>query len=156
MSKSQDYFNFLHSLENDPNFCYNYLEKNSFNKKHPTYEQCLKTISKDAKVALRTAEKIIKGRFELAEPTISNDAHSAYWYAKDVIKGKWEAGEPGIAGDSKYSFDYASNVLRGRFILGEPSIAKDEYLSYKYATEIVMGKLPEEMHNIMLARKIAS
>jgi hypothetical protein len=155
MATSKDYFDFLNKLENDAQFCYNYLEKTSFNKNHPTYQQCIQTISKDAEIAVTTAEKIIKGRFELAEPTISKFPEHSYFYARDILKGRFELGEPAIAKDSRFSFEYALRIVRGRFELGENAIAQDEDLSYRYATEIIMGKLPEEMHNAMMAKAIS-
>lgn len=154
MSGSKDYFDFLHKLENDPQFCYEYLP--NILEKHPTYEVCLKTISKCAKTSIVTAEKIIKGRFLIAEPTISKSPICAYDYAKNIIKGRWEMGEEAIATDPQRSFLYARNVIYGRFLIGEKAIAQDENLSYRYATEIIKGKLPEEMHNIMLAKQVAA
>lgn len=154
MNGSQEYFEFLRKLENDPNFCYNYLSEISRN--HPTYEQCLKTISQDAEISVRTAENIMKGRFELAEPIIAKSPINSFYYAKNIIKGRWEMGEKAIASDTLSAFDYAKQVLHGRFILGENAIAQDEHYSYRYATEIIKGKLPEEMHNMMLARRVAA
>lgn len=150
----KQYFDFLHKLENDPNFCFDYL--NAIHKKHPTYEVCLNTISKSAFLSRKTAEEIIKGRFELGEPVISKDPQEAFYYAKNVIKGKWEMGEEAIAQYDRYSFEYAKEVLRGRFILGEPTIAQNDQYATRYAMEVIKGKLPEEMHNVMLARNIAA
>lgn len=150
----KEYFDFLHKLENNPLFCFEYL--NTIHRKHPTYEVCLKTISKDAYYSRKIAEEIIKGRFELGEPAISKIPNEALWYARDVIKGKWEMGEEAIAISAEYSFLYAKEVLRGRFILGEPAIAQSDELATKYAMEIIKGKLPEEMHNVMLARQVAA
>lgn len=150
----KEYFDFLHKLENNPNFCYDYLS--TIHKKHPTYEVCLNTISKNAFYSRKTAEEIMKGRFELGEPAISKVPNEALWYARDVVKGRWEMGEEAIATRADYSFMYAKEVLRGRFILGEPAIAQDDQYATKYAMEIIKGKLPEEMHNVMLARHIAA
>lgn len=152
MADSKDYFDFLNKLENDPEFCFKYIQDNCFDKRHPTYEQCLKTISEDAECSLKTAQDIIKGKFELGENAISKNPSCSYWYAKDVIKQRFELGEPSIARNDQYSFDYARNVIRGRFEMGEKSIAQNEHLAFRYATEIIRGKLPEEMHNIMLAK----
>lgn len=156
MSGSKKYFDFLSSLENDPLFCYKYLESNSFGYSHPTYQRCLETISKDAKVSLSFAQNILKSRFELAEETISKSAEESLKYASSVIKNRFELGEPAIATNSICSFNYAKYILRGRFELGETAIAQDDDLAYKYATEIIMGQLPEEMHNIMLAKRISA
>lgn len=152
---STAYFEFLKKLENDPSFCYSYIKENSINKNHPTYQQCLLTISKSAEYSRRVAENILKGRFDLGEEAISKDPVESYWYAKDVIKGRWEIGEQSISKDPYLSFDYASKVLRGRFELGELAMSQEENVAYKYATEIIKGKLPEEMHNAMLAKRIA-
>lgn len=156
MSGSAEYFDFLNKLESDPSFCYNYIKDNGLNKSHPTYEKCLETISKNAKHSRAIAENLIKGRFKLGEEAISKDSLESYWYAKEVIKGRWEMGEQAISCDPRLSFDYASRVLRGRFELGELTIAKNENLAYLYAREVIKGKLPEEMHNIMLAKRIAA
>jgi hypothetical protein len=154
MSTSKDYFNFLDHLENSPDFCYRYITEQGINKKHPTYEQCLKTISKDAGYSVQTAEKIIQGRFVLGEPAISKDPKFSYFYAKDTIKGRFELGEPAIASDPRYAYEYAQFVLKGRFELGELTIAQNEHYATEYAYRIIKGKLPEEMHNVMLAKRI--
>lgn len=151
-SKVKDYFDFLNRLENDAEFCYRYLTE--IPKHHPTYEQCIKTISKNAQIAVEAAQNIIKGRFELAEPAISECPMQSYFYAKDILKRRFELGEPAIAKDPKFSFDYAVNIIRGRFELGEEAIAQDENFAFRYATEVVRGKLPEKMHNIMMAKAI--
>ena len=155
MSGSKEYFDFLHKLENDAEFCYGYLQSN-LNKNHPTYKKCLETISKNAKVSLSTAENIIEGRFELAEPEISKQHYYAVMYARSILKGRFELGEEAISKSPESSFDYARHVLRGRFELGENAIAQNENLAYRYATEIILGQLPEHMHNIMMAKRISA
>lgn len=151
---SKNYFDFLSKLEKDASFCYDYLQRNSFDKSHPTYQTCLKTISQNAKYAREFAENVIKGRFLLGEPAIATDPEQSFYYAYSVINGRFELGEPAIAKNSSIALRYATRVVKGRFELGEPAIAQDENYAYQYAIEVMKGKLPEEMHNVMLAKQI--
>lgn len=172
---AQDYFDFLKKLENDPVFCLQYIEKN------PNHEQCLITISKDAKCAHDYARKI-RGRFSLGENAISQDPKYAYSYAFYIIKEKWEIGEKAISTSPTYSCQYAVEVLKERFILGEKAISTNAECSYYYARDIIKGrfelgepamasepkwalqyalnvikgKLPENLHNAMMGIKLAS
>jgi hypothetical protein len=59
-----------------------------------------------------------------------------------------------FAKDAIYSYIYARDFIKGRFELGENAIAKDTEYSYYYAKEIIKGKLPEFMHNQMIANGI--
>ena len=63
MSAGQ-YFEFLKRLETDPSFCFRYITDEGLDKKHPTYKQCVLTISKSARYSRLFAEKMVKGRFE--------------------------------------------------------------------------------------------
>jgi len=155
MAGCRDYFDFLSRLDNDPQYCFRYL-LDGLDKKHPTYARCLNTISKDPKIALDTASKIIKGRFEIAEEAISKSSVHSYFYARDILKGRFALGESAIATDAKVSYDYARHVVMGRFELGEIAMAEDEDIAYHYATDIIKGELPEVMHNAMLAKRIAA
>ena len=73
MSAGQ-YFEFLKRLETDPSFCFRYITDEGLDKKHPTYKQCVLTISKSARYSRLFAEKMVKGRFESGEAAISEDA----------------------------------------------------------------------------------
>lgn len=150
---SKEYFEFLNRLENDPEFCFNYLKECDV--KSETYTQCLKTISKNAKFSLKFAEET-KKRFELGEEAISKDAGCSLYYARNIIQSRFIPGELAVSKNSQFSYLYARDIIRGRFELGEESISQDEEICYCYAVNVIKGKLPEDMHNVMLAKRIAA
>lgn len=152
---AREYFDFLKRLETDAAFCIKYLSGESIHRTHPTYDLCVKTISKDAKHSLDFARST-KSRFELGEAAIATDARCSLFYARQVLKGRFELGEQAIAESAEYSYEYALNIIRGRFELGEKAIAQDERFAYNYAINVIKGKLPEEMHNVMIAKSIAA
>lgn len=41
-------------------------------------------------------------------------------------------------------------IIKGRWIEAENIIIKDPYYAYWYAVDIINGRLPENMHNMML------
>ena len=171
---TQEYFDFIKKLETDPDFCLDYLRNN------PNHKQCLITISKSGQHSLSYAIKyrtrfelgeeeickiagcaysyardVIKGRFELGEEEICKQASYSYCYAT-VIKGRFELGEEAISKDAEYSYKYANDIIKGRFELGELAISSNKELSLKYALEVIKGKLPEDMHNKMIATAVAA
>lgn len=103
---------------------------------HPTYKQCIKTISKDAKWSLIYAY-FAKKRFEMAEPIIAENASYSYYYAVNVIKDRFELGEKAIATNVSFSIDYAAKILDGKFELAEPEISKTSDYSFEYAKKVV-------------------
>lgn len=72
-----------------------------------------------------------------------------YGSKKDVTKY-----EKIISESAEYSYNYAEAVINKRFELGEPAISEDFYFAYKYAKFVIKGKLPEQMHNQMIAQFI--
>ena len=59
-----------------------------------------------------------------------------------------------ISQDARYSFFYAKEVVKGRWELGENAISQDTYFSFLYAKDVLKNKLPELMHNKMIAYAI--
>ena len=172
---TQEYFDFIKKLETDPDFCLDYIRNN------PRHEQCLITISKSAKHSFRYAIKfrtrfslgeeaiskdasaslgyardVTKERFILGEEAISKDANCTLGYAKEVIRGRFELGEEAISKIAAFAFEYANDIIKGRFELGELAISSSKELSLKYALEVIKGKLPEDMHNKMIATAVAA
>jgi len=90
------------------------------------------------------------------EKIISQDARRSYGYARDIIKGRFQLGENAISQDITRSYYYARNVLGDRFQLAENTISQSAEYSYLYARDIIKGKLPEHMHNKMIAYAIAN
>jgi hypothetical protein len=88
------------------------------------------------------------------ENIISQDARYSYAYAREIIKSRFQLGEKLISQNPTYSYYYALNILRDRFKLGEKSISQNTEYSYRYAQNIIKGKLPEFMHNKMIAYAI--
>lgn len=177
---------------------------------HPSYKQCLQTISTDPKMSVVYAfynSFNTKERFFLGEPAIAQNANYSYLYAENVIKGRFELGEEiiskneeisinyiknvlhtrfekaesliskspkfsaqyagvierrfelgelAISTDPELSYWYAENIIRGRFEMGEPAISTNENLMLKYARNIMKGKLPDDMHHIMIGKKLAA
>ena len=98
------------------------------------------------------AKDVLKGRFYLAENFIKKYPEYAFEYAKNIIKGPWKDCEEYISQDYCYSYKYSKYVLKNRFILGEKnSLDQNSEYMYYYAKNIIKGKLPEELHNKMLA-----
>jgi len=172
---TQEYFDFIKKLETDPEFCLDYIRNN------PNHQQCLITISKSAKHSMRYATKyrtrfelgeeaiskdahcslgyardVTKERFCLGEEAISKNAHCSLVYAKEVIRGRFELGEEVISKIAEFAFEYANDIIKGRFELGELAISRSTEHSLKYALEVIKGKLPEDMHNKMIATAVAA
>jgi hypothetical protein len=131
---------------------------------HPTYKQCVETISKHSTWSLMyaffTAERfelgeraiaknstnslqyahcVIKQRFELGEKAISEIAEDSINYSRLVLGNKrFELAESNISTSSFDSLNYAKII--GRFELGEPAIARSGDASYRYANEVLRGR----------------
>jgi hypothetical protein len=113
------------------------------------------TISKDEKIFIAYVKDVLGSRFNMAEPLISKNPRYSAEYAA-AIKGRFELGEPAIASDPSLSYWYAEQILKGRFEMGETAISTDENLMLKYARNIMKGKLPEDMHHVMIGKKLAA
>ena len=55
-----------------------------------------------------------------------------------------------ILTDPKWACHYAKCVIKDRWIEAENVIANDPQWSCRYALFVIKGKLPENMHNMML------
>jgi hypothetical protein len=84
------------------------------------------------------------------EPIIIKDSKYAYHYAMQVIKGRWIEAEQYIIKDPYYAYFYARDVIKNRWIEAENIISTSSEYAYFYARFIIKGKLPENMHNMML------
>ena len=145
---AKEYFEFIKQLETDALFCLKYIT--TIDKSNPTFAICENTISQDPNCSYEYATNT-KGRFILGEDAISKDPKFAFLYAKDIVKGKWELGEKAISQDSNLAYRYALFIIRGRWELGEEAISKDSKIMLMYARDVIKGKLPEELHNKMIA-----
>jgi hypothetical protein len=58
--------------------------------------------------------------------------------------------EPFIIKDLVYIYFYARDNIKGRWIEAENIISTNSYCTYLYAKNVIKGKLPENMHNMML------
>lgn len=61
-----------------------------------------------------------------------------------------------ISSNPEYSYYYASDVLKSRWLEAENTTASDPKFAYHCAKEVIKGKLPEIMHNAMLAHGITN
>ena len=111
-------------------------------------------ISKHGISSLHYAQTINK-EFPEGENEISKNPQLAFDYSK-LINKEFKLGENAISTNPQLSFNYARDILNGRFELGEPSIMTDPDLTLQYAVEVVRGKLPEDMHNAMIGKKLAA
>lgn len=56
--------------------------------------------------------------------------------------------------NSRDAYRYARDIIQGRWIEAEDTIAASPYYAHLYATNVIRGKLPELMHNQMIAHGI--
>ena len=99
------------------------------------------------------AKEMRGGRWPEAEDRIY-ELGSGDWmmkYATRVIKGRWPRVETLIV-KTGYAERYAKEVLPGRW--DEEVAKKCPCCLYYYAKDVIGGKLPEELHNLMLAEAI--
>jgi len=94
------------------------------------------------------------GRNSDFEKKLLNSTHNqgkAVWYAVNVLKSRWPEMEEKIKKSAKCSVAYARDIIKGRWEEAEKYIAKnDKYLS-QYGIEVIKGKLPDVLHNKMIA-----
>ena len=135
------------------------------------YENCLieETLAAsddedDLEDIVEYAERVIKGRWREVEDFILVDVlgNSGLPYAQNVIKGRWPAYENMLL---KGRWDdcviYSAEVIRGRWQELEDRLAgAGDTLTpgtlWEYASRVVNSRLPEELHNRMLAFAITS
>ena len=94
------------------------------------------------------------GRNSELEKIIATDPKLAFYYALHVIKSRWIEAEKIIINNPGWAYYYARDIIKGRWIEGENVIATDPEIAYYYAREVIKGKLPENMHNAMIAHGI--
>jgi hypothetical protein len=92
-----------------------------------------------------------KKRDKDLEQYFIKDPFYACSYAIEVIKNRWIEAEPYIKKDPIYAYRYAREIIRGRWIEAEPYIIEHPGYSCYYALYVIKGKLPEPMHNAMIA-----
>jgi hypothetical protein len=84
------------------------------------------------------------------EKIIIKDPSYAYMYARHIINRRWIEAEDIISTEPNVAYFYAQNVIKSRWIEAEDIIATNSQYAYLYAYYIIKGKLPENMHNMML------
>lgn len=93
-----------------------------------------KKLMRDPIIAVRYAEKVLKGPWPEAEDIISKNPMAAVKYAK-LIGKRWQKGEKAIATDIDASLEYAQYVLKDRFIPGEEVIVTNLELAFYYMSQ---------------------
>ena len=110
-----------------------------------------KQISGCPEAALDYARFVVQGRWPEAEPCLLEDIYVAFTYAEQVIQGRWPEAEDGFAGSDLAEL-YACEMLPGRW--DEEVAKKCTCWLYYYAKDVIKGRLPDELHNRMLAEAI--
>jgi len=114
-------------------------------------------IASDANASCSYARDI-KSVFPLGEPAIAAMVGSSFSYATDVIRGRFILGEKVIAeletlhGEVEWSLKYYTHVIGGRWQgWTEDQLKISPCWMYLYAKEHIKGRLPDVLHNHMLA-----
>ena len=55
-----------------------------------------------------------------------------------------------IIKNPQYAYMYARDVIQNRWIEAEDIISTSSCYTYRYSRDVIQGKLPEDMHNVML------
>lgn len=117
------------------------------------------------KTLLYYAKNIIKGRWIDAEPKILESDY-VYEYAKEVLKTRWPEGENALLSKKIEDFDekfhfwdvdlmrYCKELVCNRWPEVEKILSTNPCALKEYAEEILQDKLPEDLHNIMIAYSI--
>lgn len=113
------------------------------------------------------AKNLIKSRWPEAEPKILKSDY-IFEYASQVIKDRWpeaekiilEKGRQELVGQTYFwgsdLMKYLSSIVKDRWVEAEEILAENPCALKEYAKEILQDKLPEKLHNIMLANSLAS
>ena len=72
----------------------------------------------------------------------------AYYHCKE--HGRNKELEKIIINNPGWACHYAEDVIKDRWIEAENVIATNSIWTYYYALNVIKGKLPENMHNMML------
>jgi hypothetical protein len=111
---------------------------------------------------VRYAEHVIGQRWPEAEIVLLANAEgdARFYYAMQVVKGRWpEFEEELLHFDWSCWIEYCEQAFGGRWPVLEEHLDRDydaggpEAL-YEYASKIVKGRLPERLHNRMLAEAV--
>lgn len=124
---------------------------------------------RNSREAKRYAEDVIKGRWRQLEAKILTGTHTressreVLCYTRDVVQKRWKNLETHLlecyrSGSGLVTVvDYASTVINGRWktleheFLSNSRVTSAEVL-YKYACNVIKGRLPEDLHNLMLMK----
>lgn len=142
-------------ISTDPKASFNYASKVIRGK----WEKGESAISTDAGLSLGYA-KLTGSPFPLGEPAIASGASTSFSYAREILKGRFLLGEAVIAkmetegNDSNWAVQYHEHIVN------DPVKWRDwteEQLKlcpcwlYAYAKDYARGRLPDVLHNHMLA-----
>ena len=128
--------------------------KQSLKDKSPELIEAEIAIKPSPEYSYKYAKEVIQGRWEEAEESIISNPEYAYLYAKEIIKGRWEEAEESIISNPEYACIYAKEIIKGRWEEAEESIASDPYFVCLYYRYVVEEKLPEDLHNVMIANSL--
>ena len=110
-----------------------------------------KQISGCPEAALDYARFVVQGRWPEAEPCLLEDIYVAFTYAEQVIQGRWPEAEDGFAGSDLAEL-CACEMLPGHW--DEEVAKKCPCWLFFYAKDVIGGRLPDELHNLMLVEAI--
>ena len=134
-----------------PEAAYKTLRKNNNHKNLEYLEQDISTHSKYSYLYARNVccRRGMVGRFVLGEAAISKNVGYSCCYARNVIHGRFELAEETICKYEYYSYWYGKYVIRRNWT--EELAMKCPAWLYIYAKDVIKGRLPNVMHNKMIA-----
>ena len=94
-------------------------------------------------------------KWKAAEKVILTSPEYCYRYAKKIIQGRWGKAEEIILTSPEYCYWYAMDVIKGRWLEAEPVILKSSTFSYHYATNIIKDRWLEAEPIIMTNHQLA-
>lgn len=148
----------------DASASYNYAQK-IIGDRWPEAEKTILN-SDNIKVMFLYAKNVIKDRWPEAEVKILKDKKQVFKYINLVINKRWPEGEDvllemGIENIEERSnfwdcelMKYAKEYVQERWVEFEKIISKSPIALKEYAMEVLEDKLPEELHNLMIAYSI--
>jgi len=154
-------------LLQDANAAYNYA-KSILQARWPEAEPIILREG-SSKVLFFYAKHVIRDRWAEAEDKIIKCSKYIMEYTKDLVKNRWKEAEDKIIGDfwnlenknpfieqKDYFWDfeimkYAKEMVGDRWCEAEKIFSKNPIALKQYAEEVLEDKLPEDMHNLMIA-----
>lgn len=144
------------SISTDANASYNY----ALNSIRARWEKGENVISTNPQLSLSYAINVLKGPFALGEPSIASNSTTAHAYAFRVLKSRFIAGEPAIAATETNG--NTIEFVRAYYdaFMQNPDSWKtwtEDQLKicpcwmYMYAKDHLKGRLPDLLHNHMMA-----